>query len=200
MSMYQLLPSPSIAIPVIPFATWTDGFTNEEINKIISIGDRLALNNAVVGDADGISIHTSIRYSKTGWMSLNTETQFIYDKLFFIARQLNGQFFDFDIWGFAEALQYTIYDSSNAHYTWHVDHGDGTGPSPRKLSLVLQLSDPCDYEGGDLEILTSPEPMKINKQKGLVAAFPSYVLHRVTPVTRGIRKTLVVWLTGPRFK
>ena len=69
MSMYQLLPSPSIAIPVIPFATWTDGFTNEEINKIISIGDRLALNNAVVGDADGISIHTSIRDSKTGWMS-----------------------------------------------------------------------------------------------------------------------------------
>jgi predicted 2-oxoglutarate/Fe(II)-dependent dioxygenase YbiX len=46
----------------------------------------------------------------------------------------------------------------------------------------------------------SSEPTKITKQKGLVAAFPSYVLHRVTPVTRGVRKTIVVWLTGPRFK
>jgi len=197
MSMYQLTPSPSIAIPVIPFATWTGGFTNDEINKIISIGDRLALNNAVL---DGNQIQTSIRDSKTGWISLTPETEFLYEKLGFIARQLNGQFFDFDIWGFSEDLQYTIYDSSNAHYTWHVDHGVNVGPSPRKLSLVLQLSEPHEYEGGDLEILTSPDPVKIDKQKGLIAAFPSYVLHRVTPVTRGIRKTIVVWLTGPRFK
>jgi PKHD-type hydroxylase len=196
--MYQLTPSPSIAIPVIPFATWTDGFTNEEINKIIDIGDRLALNNAVVGGA--LQIQPTIRDSKTGWISLNDETAFLYEKLGYIARHLNGQFFDFDIWGFSEDLQYTIYDSSNAHYTWHVDHGGNVGISPRKLSLVLQLSDPHEYDGGDLEILASSEPTKITKQKGLVAAFPSYVLHRVTPVTRGVRKTIVVWLTGPRFK
>ena len=196
--MYQLLPSPSIAIPVIPFATWTGGFTNEEINKIINIGDRLALNDAVVGDA--LQLQPTIRDSKTGWISLTPETKFLYDQLGHIARQLNGQFFDFDIWGFAEDLQYTIYDSSNAHYTWHVDHGGNVGISPRKLSLVLQLSDPSEYEGGDLELLTDSEPLKVDKQKGLVTAFPSYVLHRVTPVTRGIRKTIVVWLTGPRFK
>jgi PKHD-type hydroxylase len=197
MSMYQLLPSPSIAIPVIPFATWTGGFTDEEINKIINIGDRLALNEATIGDGQ---IYSTIRESKTGWISLTPETTFLYDKLGYIARQLNGQFFDFDIWGFAEDLQYTIYDSSNAHYTWHVDHGGNVSFSPRKLSLVLQLSDPSDYAGGDLEIFTNSEPIKIDKQKGLIAAFPSYALHRVTPVTRGIRKTIVVWLTGPRFK
>ena len=198
MSAYQLLPSPSIAIPVIPFATWTGGFTNEEINKIIDIGDRLALNDAVVGGA--LQIQPTIRESKTGWISLTPETKFLYDKLGHIARQLNGQFFDFDIWGFGEDLQYTIYDSSNAHYTWHVDHGGNVGISPRKLSLVLQLSDPSEYEGGDLEILANSEPVKIDKERGLVSAFPSYVLHRVTPVTKGIRKTIVVWLTGPRFK
>lgn len=195
--MYQLLPPPSIAIPVIPFATWTGGFTDEEISKIISIGDRLALNNAVIGDGQ---IQTTIRDSKTGWISLTPETTFLYEKLGYIARQLNGQFFDFDVWGFAEDLQYTIYDSSNSHYTWHVDHGLDSCNSPRKLSLVLQLSDPSEYQGGDLEIFANSEPVKIDKQKGLVAAFPSYVLHRVTPVTRGIRKTVVVWLTGPRFK
>lgn len=197
MSTYQLQPSPSVAIPVIPFATWTDGFTNEEISKIIDIGDRLAINNSVIGDGE---IYAPIRDSKTGWISLTPETEFLYEKLGYIARQLNGQFFDFDIWGFSEDLQYTIYDSSNAHYTWHVDHGGNVSRSPRKLSLVLQLSDPQDYEGGDLEVLTNSEPLKIHKQKGLVAAFPSYVLHRVTPVTRGVRKTIVVWLTGPRFK
>jgi len=195
--MYHLLPPPSIAIPVIPFATWTGGFTDEEINKIIDIGDRLALNNAVIGDGQ---IQTTIRDSKTGWISLTPETTFLYEKLGYIARQLNGQFFDFDVWGFSEDLQYTIYDSSNAHYTWHVDHGLDVCNSPRKLSLVLQLSDPSEYQGGDLEIFANSDPVKIDKQKGLVAAFPSYVLHRVTPVTRGIRKTIVVWLTGPRFK
>lgn len=198
MSAYPLLPSPSIAVPTCPFATWTGGFTNEEINRIISIGDRLTLNNAVVS-GDSI-FDRNIRDSRTGWISLNDDTQFLYDRLGYIARQLNGQFFDFDIWGFSEDLQYTIYDSNNSHYTWHVDHGTSVSNSPRKLSLVLQLSDPCEYEGGDLEILNSSEPTKIHKEKGLVAAFPSYILHRVTPVTRGIRKTVVVWLTGPRFK
>lgn len=197
MSVYQLAPSPSIAIPELSHATWEGGFTEEEINQIISIGDNLTLNDAIVG---GGSVVDKIRSSKTGWIDLNPETSFIYDRLAFIARQLNGQFFDLDLWGFVEHLQYTIYDGKDDHYTWHLDRGGGTSNTPRKLSLVLQLSDPSEYEGGDLEIFDAPEPTKIQKQKGLVVAFPSFVLHRVTPVTKGVRKTLVVWLTGPRFK
>jgi PKHD-type hydroxylase len=65
---------------------------------------------------------------------------------------------------------------------------------------VLQLSDPDEYEGGNLEILSSREPTVIEKKKGLVSVFPSYILHRVTPVTSGVRKTLVVWTTGPKFR
>jgi PKHD-type hydroxylase len=198
MSIYQLAPSPSIAIPELSHATWQGGFTDEEINQIISIGDSLTLNDAIVGG--GNDINGKIRSSKTGWIDLNPETSFIYDRLAYISRQLNGQFFDLDLWGFVEHLQYTIYDGKDDHYTWHLDRGGSTSNTPRKLSLVLQLSDPSEYEGGDLEIFDAPEPTKIEKQKGLVVAFPSFVLHRVTPVTKGIRKTLVVWLTGPRFK
>ena len=66
--------------------------------------------------------------------------------------------------------------------------------------MVLQLSDPLEYVGGDLQIFTSPEPTSVDKEKGLIAAFPSYVLHKVTPVTQGTRKTLVVWVCGPSFK
>jgi len=197
MSIYQIAPSPSISIPEISHATWYNGFTEEEINQIISIGDSLILEDAIVG---GGNVVEKIRSSKTGWIDLTPETTFIYDNLAYIARQLNGQFFDLDLWGFVEHLQYTVYDGKEDHYTWHLDRGGSTSNTPRKLSLVLQLSDPSEYEGGDLEIFDAPEPTKIEKQKGLVVAFPSFVLHRVTPVTKGIRRTLVVWLTGPRFK
>ena len=198
MAIYQLAPSQSIGIPEISFASWSDGFTEEEIDKIISIGDKLTLDTAKVGY--DLSVKDKIRSSKTGWVDLLPETTFIYDKLAYIARQLNGQFFDLDIWGFVEHLQYTVYDEKDNHYTWHLDRGGSTSQAPRKLSLVLQLSDPSDYEGGDLEIFEGAEPTIVEKEKGLVVAFPSFVLHRVTPVTKGIRKTLVVWLTGPRFK
>jgi len=72
--------------------------------------------------------------------------------------------------------------------------------SPRKLSLVLQLTDPEEYEGGDLELMTSSDPIAVLKQRGLISVFPSFVLHRVTPVTKGTRRTLVVWACGPEFK
>jgi PKHD-type hydroxylase len=198
MAVYQLAPSPSIGIPEISFATWTDGFTEDDIKQIINIGDNLTVNDAVVG-GDG-QVVNNIRSSKTAWIDLNEETSFIYDKLAYIARRLNGQFFDLDLWGFVENLQYTIYDGKDDHYTWHLDRGGSTSDTPRKLSLVLQLSDPSEYEGGDLEIFDAPTTTKVQKQKGLVVAFPSFILHRVTPVTKGVRKTLVVWLTGPRFK
>jgi PKHD-type hydroxylase len=115
-----------------------------------------------------------------------------------IARNLNGQFFGFNLFGFNESMQYTVYKDNGGHYDWHIDKGI-LSSSPRKLSLVLQLSDPSEYEGGDLEIMISKDVIKLEKRKGLVWAFPSWVLHRVTPVTKGIRRTIVVWVTGPKF-
>lgn len=196
MSVYQLLPSPSLAVGENNFSTWENGFTDEQLKRICEIGDSLELSSAAV--ANGM-VDNNIRMTKTGWMELNNETMFIYDTLGFIARQLNGQFFDFDLFGFAEDLQYTVYNDNGDKYNWHLDRGISTS-APRKLSLVLQLSDPSEYEGGDLELYIGPEPVVVTKQRGSVAAFPSFVLHRVTPVTKGTRKTLVVWLSGPRFR
>jgi PKHD-type hydroxylase len=62
------------------------------------------------------------------------------------------------------------------------------------------LSDPSEYDGGDLEIWTGTEPKVLDKTKGIVHAFPSFVMHRVTPVTRGVRRTLVIWIAGPKFR
>jgi PKHD-type hydroxylase len=116
-------------------------------------------------------------------------------------RQLNGQFYKYDLQGFAENFQYTVYNGEAeepGHYTWHQDwNNSGT---PRKLSLVVQLSDPSEYEGGDLQIMSGAEPTTVDKGLGKVVLFPSFMLHRVTPVTKGIRRSLVVWVTGPAFK
>ena len=163
----------------------------------------MTLTNGIVGSKNNENAYDGkVRESKVAWIGLNDDSQFIYDRLAFILRNLNGQFYNFDIYGFSEDLQFTVYEEgTNGHYTWHVDSGVvDNGSVPRKLSLVLQLTDPSEYEGGDLEIMTSSTPTQIKKEKGMIAVFPSYTLHRVTPVTKGTRKTIVVWATGPSFK
>ena len=128
------------------------------------------------------------------------ETTWVFEKLANVVSSLNSQYFRFDLTGFGEQIQLTHYDSSeHGMYGWHVDFGK-TGPS-RKLSIVMQLSDPSEYEGGNLELQPhGKEVIKIKKQRGLVVAFPSWTLHHVTPVTQGNRQSLVSWITGPAFK
>ena len=70
----------------------------------------------------------------------------------------------------------------------------------RKLTSVLQLDGPEDYEGGTLELLPCGSIREIEKKKGYMVTFPSFVLHRVTPVESGIRRTLVAWFTGPDWR
>jgi PKHD-type hydroxylase len=65
---------------------------------------------------------------------------------------------------------------------------------------VLQLSDPSQYEGGNLQVMTGGEPTNVSKQRGLIAVFPAYTLHQVTPVTQGTRQSLVAWISGPPFR
>ena len=113
---------------------------------------------------------------------------------------MNGLNWRFEISGFNEHLQYTRYDAADKDfYGWHTDGSvKGDGP-PRKLSLTIQLSDPNDYEGGDFQ-LHGTKLSTVAKERGLTVCFPSYTLHQVTPVTKGVRKSLVVWLVGPPFK
>lgn len=199
MSAYHISPSPDKATNEQNFATWENGFSESELSQIKQIGDGIATDIALV-NTDNENIQ-DLRKSRIGWLGLNDKTSFLYDKLGYIARMINGQFFDFDLYGFVEDFQYTVYNgNNNDHYDWHMDKGN-TNHSPRKLSLVLQLSDPSEYEGGDLQLWTGGnEPITCEKKKGLLYAFPSFILHRVTPVTRGTRKSLVVWLAGNKFK
>ncbi len=193
MSYYKLSPSPDMSDAA--FATWENGFSADEIAKIRMLGDAMLLAPAVIGD--GV-VDPAIRKSNVAWIAATDQTMWIYDKLAFIARRINAQFFNLDVDCFVEDLQYTVYNGDGDYYGWHIDKG--LTPAPRKLSLSMHLSDPSEFEGGDLQIQTGPAPLTLEKVQGMVRFFPRYVLHLVTPVTRGTRRSLVAWLCGPRFR
>lgn len=196
MSNYIFKPPPSFGTGEEPFVTWDNGFSPEELDLIDKIA---SLRTPEDGTIYKGGVDEGVRTSKVTWIEHNQDSAWLYDRLAYILTRLNGQFFKYDMFGFNEHLQYTVYEGdTEGHYTWHLDTGNDD--SPRKLSLVLQLSEPEDYEGGDLELLVGPDPLKVDKKRGLIAVFPSFRLHRVTPVTKGKRKTLVVWACGPAFK
>lgn len=202
MAIYNFDPYPTFGIGEHSFVTMR-AFSNEEVDEIVRYGDLLHGHKARIGGLDIDDEYSEIRISNTAWIDLNQDTRWIYDKLSWAIQQLNGQFYRFDLTGFTESFQYTVYHGDNrGHYTWHKDSGaDPTGQAPnRKLSAVLQLSDAETYIGGELQIMDKSEPSVILKEKGLLAVFPSYSIHRVTPVTAGTRKTLVSWINGPPFR
>jgi PKHD-type hydroxylase len=198
--MYQFLPNRPRNGSTESFITWEDAFTSEEIDRLIALCEANEQKKAQVGSNNDGVVNEKIRRSKVSWLENSADSLWVYDRLAFIARSINSDFYRFDLYGFIEHMQYTVYeDNDQGHYTWHVDAGPNMDAA-RKLSIVLQLSNPEDYEGGELQVFTASEPVAVVKQKGLVAAFPSYTLHRVTPVTKGIRRTLVIWVGGPEFK
>jgi len=123
-------------------------------------------------------------------------------------REANRNAFGFDI-SYLPALQFTTYSANdNAFYRYHVDtfFGWQNGrPKPtmtdRKISFMLQLSDPSTYKGGNLELESYPVPdCELLRRQGTAIAFPSLLRHQVTPITQGVRYSLVGWMEGPFWR
>jgi PKHD-type hydroxylase len=185
------------------YAYWENFLSNDEINFILALPEWLNKETALIGGGDVDKPDSNIRESHVSWMNVNQNNLHIWNKLSNIVSDVNANFFNFDLTGFYEPAQLTYYDGSkNGHYTWHVDGISGKpGRCPRKLSMVLMLSDPSEFEGGELQIKPhNDEPITLEQKKGRAWFFPSYVLHRVTPVTRGTRRTMVIWIGGPEFR
>jgi PKHD-type hydroxylase len=200
MSVYQFVPSPVIGRQFTAY--WENEFTQDDLKWVRDHGDMLNTTTAITGDSTPDSQDLTVRSSKVSWIGNNNDTSWLYDKLAFVARQLNGQFFGYDIWGFSDDFQYTVYDGdSKDHYDWHMDQFVTGQSPPRKLSLVMLLSRPHEYEGGDLEVWDgNTKPTRLAGDYGTIHAFPSWMLHRVTPVTAGTRRSLVAWTCGPAFR
>jgi PKHD-type hydroxylase len=117
-------------------------------------------------------------------------------------RETNGHAYGFDLQQMV-SLQLTEYNEEyQGHYDWHEDL-DWKSPRPfqRKLSLVVQLSRPDEYEGGQLELAQdNPTNPAEFRGRGTAILFPAFLRHRVSPVTRGTRYSLVSWMEGPNFR
>ena len=177
-----------------------DVFTPEELDRVTAHGDTLETQKAVLtGESWDQHAADKVRITQSAWMANTPDCKWLYDRIFQVMGVVNRQAYQFDLKGFSEEFQYTIYHGSEGgHYDWHMDLNPG--PAPRKLSLSLQLSDPADYDGCDLQFFGARQLEVAPRARGTVIVFPAYTLHRVTPITRGTRKSLVVWANGPRFR
>lgn len=185
------------ALPIEPWAWWEGAFSEQELNWLQDKAKH-ADQDAQIGNGGAGAVNTTIRRSQISWLNTSPDTKWVFEKLANVVSKMNAQHFRFDLTGFGEPLQLTNYDQSeNGMYGWHQDYGGGIS---RKLSVAVQLTDPSEYEGGNLQMLTSGQAQNVRKQRGLIAIFPSYIVHQVTPVTQGSRQSLVAWVSGPAFK
>jgi PKHD-type hydroxylase len=179
---------------------FTEGFTPDECDTIVSMFKNQDLGKAQVGDG---AVNESVRKSLVYWIPKVKRYNWIYERILSLSGKANDSFYKFDLTEIMESLQFTVYDESfKGRYDWHVDGGGKELQGMRKLSVVVQLSDPCSYEGGELQFGTSvDEKIEVaDKNKGCVVLFPSYMRHRATEVTKGTRYSLVVWISGPPFR
>jgi PKHD-type hydroxylase len=116
------------------------------------------------------------------------------------ANQANNARFKFDLSGFLDIDAPMIMRYKKGHYyDWHIDIGPES-INHRKISCSVQLSDPNKYEGGDFEIWAGGDFQKVERKQGCAILFPSFLMHRVTPITKGTRKSLVLWMGGDSYK
>jgi len=184
---------------LINFYYYKKQFTDEEIEKIIEISKNYkVIDGNVCGNVDH-----DYRKSKITWLPLNAETNFIYEKIIKLLKSANKSMWNFTITDITDSLQLAEYtndsvDGKNGFYDWHVDIGRNLC-STRKISVSVQLSEPTEYEGGDLEFMIHRSIIKAPREKGTVIFFPSYINHKVNEVTKGTRRSLVLWFCGPPF-
>jgi PKHD-type hydroxylase len=178
------------------FAYVENIFSKEECEKIISISNKSSFVKGGLSEKN--KLDNSIRDSNIKWLEAEKDTEWIFRKTTDIVLELNEKFFKFNLFGFIEGFQFTNYKAPSGKYGKHVDRGFNS--RVRKLSISIQLSDPKNYKGGELYLYESDKGTLMSKKQGTLVVFPSFILHEVTPVTKGERNSLVTWITGDNFK
>lgn len=198
--MPYLLPINARPDPIQHFAFKDEVFTPDECQAIIALGDKYEWRRAkTLGGEE----NDPRRRSDVAWLPWGSpEESWIFERLSHWVVSLNAQFFGFDLNAFGEAFQITRYDAAErGYYSWHQDFGPGI-MSVRKLSFVVQLTDPNAYTGGDLEVFMAKieKNVAIPRAQGAMVVFPAYEPHRVVPMKSGIRHSLVGWVSGTPFR
>jgi PKHD-type hydroxylase len=185
--------------------TWTNLFTEDELDQIIELCEQYEKSTGIIGTGEGARENVEYRNSKVAWINRNNETNWIFERFDIAVSKLNSKFFGFDI-DHLNVLQYTVYEDTGAKYDWHWDCLTGNALNDlnlviqRKVSAVLQLSHDDEYTGGDLILAPGGNIAAVQKQRGLLTVFPSFVNHKVDDIESGTRRTLVAWFTGPDWR
>ena len=183
--------------------TTTPVLTPQQCDDVIKMGQNQPSRDARVhigkpGDKKRAGINKKSRITKISWIPFNTGKP-MYTIIERWMLNTNVNHFGFDGMQITEQAQYTEY-LKGGFYDWHTDSGIemSTMPTVRKISMTLLLNDPKDFKGGDLEIIK--EGRKANLKRGHAVFFASFLRHRVKPVLKGNRKSLVMWFGGPSLK
>jgi len=173
-------------------------FSKGEINWILENVKNVSYQEGTVTEDHSVS---SIRKSYIKWLNWmeHSEFEWIYNRLHQAIERANTKYWQFNLYSMPEHIQYTEYYDDGGHYDWHMDMGAGV-LSARKVSITVQLSDPNEYEGGDLQFMRGNYQENAPRGLGTVIVFPSYMLHRVSEITKGTRKSLVLWVGGEHFR
>lgn len=183
-------------------AFWDGFLTDDEINFILAQPEWVQAETGCVGGEGGAVVDSNIRETKVGWIGAKPEMEGLWNKLAGVVAEVNRRYFKFDLTGFHEPMQLGIYKAEEGgHYSWHSDACSQDVGVPRKLSVAILLSAPDEFEGGEFQVKTTNDEAKtLEVKRGRAWFFPSYTLHRVAPVTKGVRRSLVLWVGGPPFK
>tara|TARA_R110001592_G_scaffold332197_2_gene615439 strand:+ start:3458 stop:4090 length:633 start_codon:yes stop_codon:yes gene_type:complete len=171
-------------------------FSDDDIKRVEEMVSSIPFEAARI--ENGLS--EEYRKSSLKWITPFDSNLWLYEKLMDLIQTANIAMWNFDLHSVRDNIQYTEYrGEEKGFYDWHLDIGSNQ-LSTRKISITVQLSDPSEYEGGNLELKPGEDAHHPSKTKGTVVVFPSYLLHRVTPVTKGLRKSLVLWSGGSSYK
>jgi PKHD-type hydroxylase len=168
-------------------------FSKEECQTIIDIAKNKGLINGTTFNKS-----SDARDSKISWLYPIDNMDWAYRRVADVSVHLNEKYFNFDLFGMNEGFQFTNYQAPSGKYGKHIDRSKST--AVRKLSVSIQLTNPDDYEGGELYLYDDDKGTVMDKTQGTLIMFPSFVLHEVMPVTKGERNSLVTWITGNQFK
>ena len=181
-----------------PFHLIPDALTPAECDGLVALCAAAPSRDA--GLVRGATAH-QIRRAELVWLDDLPQAAWVMDRMVRLVGQANREAFGFDLTEFAESAQVARYGAERqGHFDWHSDIGAGTLARKRKLTVVVQLSDPGEYDGGTLELRPDSNVAQAPRDRGTAIIFPSFVLHRVTPVTGGTRWSLTLWSHGPAFR
>lgn len=180
---------------------WEGAISPEYCDQIIARGKQRKAQEATIGFDAGAPPEHHYRSSTIRWLDVDNADADIANYMMKFVKRSNRNNFGFDIREMNE-IQFTEYHGeAHGKYDWHHDvFFENQAPYDRKLSIVVQLSDAKDYTGGFFEFFNMQSPGMQFKTRGSVLVFPSFFIHRVSPVTAGERISLVSWIEGPKWR